>query len=100
MDEDCDGMDFLSNAVNTYLEKVHIYPNPSPGTFTVENTFNMELRYFLYQTDGTKIKALDYSSDGQKHYVYDPVISAGLYILKIESITHHNVAKYIKIVFQ
>ncbi|MBK8626071.1 MAG: hypothetical protein IPN86_11050 [Saprospiraceae bacterium] len=100
VDEDCDGMDFLSNAVDTYLEKVHIYPNPSPGTFTVENTFNMELRYFLYQTDGTKIKTLDYSSDGQKHYVYDPVISAGLYILKIESITHHNVAKYIKIVFQ
>ncbi|MDF1695942.1 MAG: MopE-related protein [Saprospiraceae bacterium] len=80
IDEDCDGEDFTVNSIETKIEGLALYPNPSPNRIHIKNSLNLPLNYSLYSMKGIKIESGKLGT-----YLDIEELPTGLYQIKISN---------------
>ncbi len=94
IDEDCDGMDFISSNDNLDGYSINIYPNPASEIIQIQHDGNFPFDISLYSLNGQKIlnrqnaETIDISQ-----------FNSGAYMLKISNLeTGHSLNRMIQII--
>jgi hypothetical protein len=68
------------------LVKLSVFPNPNPGTFTIESLNNHDIEHVeLYSIDGRLVLDRKISSYAKRVEISDQALREGIYILRVQT---------------